>query len=298
MNVRIGGAIVLGIAVVAMAFYAREDETNDVAAVNNVGAVAVVDTTSRHYIETVDSDGDGIMDWEEELQNKIFDAIPEPILLEDGDAGTTTFTEPETFTEQFAQTFFQDFMQAKIDGTPPENQSELLAAAITSIEQHSQSRIYGRADIIVIEGDTVSIREYGNKIADIISSYAIEKRDEGAILAQALERNDPELLKELEPIREVYENAISETLLVPVPEVLIDRHLDILNTYQAVLADIGAMEEVFHDPLYTLARMKRYEDDARGLHNAFLNMNTELIRMGITYANDEPGVLFHLFSNI
>ncbi len=121
--------------------------------------------------------------------------------------------------------------------------------------------------------------------------------NEASILAQALEMNDPEILIRLIPIRESYEHILADSLLIPVPQSLAEVHLDLVNTYEAILTDIRAMEQAFADPLYTLARMKRYEDDALALVYAFANILIEIKASGVIYANDEPGAFLYLFES-
>jgi hypothetical protein len=53
------------------------------------------------------------------------------------------------------------------------------------------------------------------------------------------------------------------------------------------------MEQVFTDPLYTMARVKRHEDDAMGLFYTLKKIATTLVSKGVAYADDEPGAIIY-----
>lgn len=286
-SVRIGGAVLCGIAIVAMAFWMRPHTPPP------EGNVAAVAAPERQYIQTKDSDGDGTKDWEEELSSEQFKTIADPVpATTDGGEYET----PDTLTGQFAESFFKDYMQAKmrIGAVGPEEQ--VIASAVESIEKVTRDTLFTTRDIVVSpEADLSALRAYGNSVAHIIDTHSIDNINETLILKQALDANDPEILTYLKPIREVYEKIIRDTLDLSVPAPLIQEHLNLLNTYEAIHSDIEAMEKAFEDPLLTLARIKRYEDDAAGLLLALANLHEALKAMGIIYAEDEPGAFFHLF---
>lgn len=281
--IRVGGAVVLGAVVITAALYLRPNDSQ-----SNEGTVAVV-SPERIGIQSYDANGNGIQDWEEELQKKIFESTP----AEAPDANSGDLS--KTFTDRFARSFFEDFMKAKSSGDPLQNQEQFINNAVTAIEQSTESKIYTRDDLQIIESSAETVRQYGNDVANIIVQNAIEKEDEGLILSRALESNNPKLLDSLAPIKKVYEVSLTESLRVPVPSTLVNEHLALLNAYQAMFDDASAMEQAFTDPLYTMARMKHYQDDAAAFYNSFLKLNDVFTKSGITYANDEPGVLFQHF---
>lgn len=277
--------MVLGIAILAVAVFLRGPSAQE-------GAPATITAApEREYIEPTDSDGDGILDWEEGLQGKVFDTISTPTELSTGDG--SEFKNATTVTDIFAREFFEGFIKAKIPGAPQQNQEEFISSAITSAERQTRDVLFTRSDIIVsTETDFDAIRRYGNRIAEIANSYPVPAINEAAILQHALDTDDPTFLENLSPIEDAYQGMVKETLSLPVPSTVIKQHLNLLNTYKMILTDVEAMQLAFIDPLYTLVRMKRYEDDARGMLFAFQAIDAVLQSNGITYTENEPGIFY------
>jgi hypothetical protein len=288
-SIRLGGAVALGIAVIAVAFMMRAAHTDD-----QTGELVVAESATRPYIEAKDSNNDGIMDWEEQLGRRVIGSVDD---LGAESTSTAVYTEPTTLTDKFARSFFEDYIRAKDTTAFQESQEAFLLTSIDAIEDDTQMALYTRHDINATVDSESAIREYGNRVSEIVTVHSVKNDNEANILARALDQNDPEILKQLEPTRDAYEKVLRDTLLVPTPHSLVDEQLDLVNTYQAILTDIIAMERAFTDPLYTLARMKRYEDDALGLLYAYINILKATDEAGIIYANDEPGVFLYFFES-
>lgn len=88
-----------------------------------------------------------------------------------------------------------------------------------------------------------------------------------------------------------------ESLLVPVPKLLLKQHLDLINTYEAVYKDIYAMTYSLEDPAVALMRIKRYEDDVLGLGVALQNMYDSLQPYAGLFSVSDPALLFASFNN-
>jgi hypothetical protein len=270
------------------AFYVQSARKNSAAA---QGAI-VTAAPERQYIATTDANGDGIEDWKNSIALSGFDPIATPtssLALQTDES----YTAPTTFTGKFAQAFFTDYMEGKVSGADLKNKEQLIGNAVTAIEANTRSKIYTQKDIVVIPDSGQALHEYGNHVAEIILKNSINNENEAVILKRALDTNDKDVLKDLIPIRNVYEKMIAESLLVPTPASLAMSHAELLSAYESIRTDIAAMERVFDDPLLTMSRIKRYEDDASGLFLVFKKIGTTLISAGVSYEKDEPGSLVY-----
>jgi len=93
----------------------------------------------------------------------------------------------------------------------------------------------------------------------------------------------------LDPIALAYTTMVKEMLEAPVPEPYVQEHLNLLNALNAVREDVRGMQKVDEDALYTLLRMKRYEDDVLGLSNALTALfNALYFKDSITWGDGEP----------
>lgn len=288
--IRIGGAVFCGVAIIATAFYARSYGVSE-----KNGAVVVLEAPQKEYIESIDANQNGTPDWEDELRKNIIASINASTTFEG--TGTDPYTPPTTYTGKFSEAFFKDYLVKKGSGDSLEDPTELINTAVASIEKSTESKRYSRLEIIAVPNSPTDIREYGNNISKIVMEHPAEGRFEAVILQKALEANDPSMLSDLSFIREDYEAMLRDTLLVSVPESLVRQHLDLLNAYESILTDIKAMEGMFNDPLYGLARMKRYGADGQNLVTAFRNIILTLGSNGVTYSKEEPGAYLYLFDS-
>ena len=291
--IRIGGALAVGIVIILGAFYMKKDAGTE----QSTGAIVATDTTTRSYIETADTNGNGTPDWEESLKSKVFETIdtPAPRLTLDVDA---TYTPPTTFTGKFSEAFFKDYMDGKIKGadyTNADTNASFVSNAVKAIDQNTTSKTHSRLELTIIPTSDEAVRDYGNTIAAIIKVDSAQNENEAIILDRALKANDPELLKPLVPIRDAYTKMLADTLSVSVPESLTDQHIALLNAYEAILLDIEAMQVSFTDPLYSLARVKHYKEDATALFTALQSIAQVLKAADAAYENTEPGAFFYLF---
>lgn len=277
-------ALGVGIILVTGAFYVgASDETVE-------GDITVVaEPPQRTYIPPKDTDGDGVSDWAEELLNDR-EAISEQLDSEE------PYVPPSTLTQKFSIKFFQDYLYSKGFGEYGDSKEELAEKAIEVLGNEARDNIYTIDDIVIgLDDSPEALRQYGNKIAEIVSLNSQPTKNNQAemeILNQAMETRNHAKLAELDPIIEAYRQYFEQTKLVPVPPSLVQQHIDLVNVYNAVLNDLLAMRLVFEDPLLALLRVKRYPDDVGGMVYVYYNIDRVLRREGITYEDDEPGALF------
>ena len=249
----------------------------------------------RKSIEPIDSDGDGIEDWKEDLQARVIASIQVPTSTP-GDTSTLLYEPPTTFTGKFAEAFFTDYIAGKAQNEEGIDKELIVENAIKAIDANARSRTYQVRDITIIPDSPEAVKQYGNRIAHIITRTSNDTgttESEILILKRALETKNPEALQELAPIREAYAKFVAETLKVPVPASFSLSHLALLNSYEAIRTDVSTMEQAFTDPILSLARLQHYEADATSLFESLKRIATALIAHGVTYENDEPGAIIY-----
>ncbi|MAZ30084.1 hypothetical protein CL655_02250 [bacterium] len=284
MNTRVKGAILVGGALVAAAFIlARYQQPTPQPAANPVvaeGPSFVSESPLRQYIPVTDSNGDGIPDWQELLDNT------EPLELP---TSTTAYTEPETLTDQFALDFFETYVRNEGFGAFGRNPNTLIEQASSDLIRETRDPLYTEQNITLYPATAAQIRTYANAVADIMFAYPLPEgtQNEVLILEQAVAENDAALLTELTPIREAYEGMVRDMLALPVPERFMKAHLDLTNAYQALATSVAAMEQTFTDPLRSLLRLQRYQQDADGLAAAVVNLFTAANESGANFLPED-----------
>ncbi len=289
-KLRIGGAALLGIVIILGAFYVQKMKRAEAITEGTIVTAA----PPRQYIDTTDANGDGIEDWKNSVATNGFDTIATPtssLALNTNEP----YTAPTTFTGKFAQAFFTDYMEGKVNGADLKNKDQIIGNAVKAIEENTRSRIYTQKDIVVVADSLENLREYGNRVGEIIAQNNIVTDVNVApeILKRALDTQDAGILLELKTTVAVYDKIIQDLLIIPTPTSLARSHVELVSATEAVRTDIGAMQKAFIDPLLTLARIKRYQDDTLGAFGVLKNISSILITKDISYTNDEPGSFFY-----
>ena len=241
----------------------------------------------REHIPVTDSDGDGVPDWQELLNNT------EPLELP---ATTTTFTPPETLTDQFALEFFETYVRNEGFGAFGRDPEELISQASDELVAQVRDTLYSERDIIIVDGDPAAITAHANAVATIIDGARLPAGtpNELTIVENALASNQADDLAALDPIIENYGAIIEGMRTLPVPQDMVKEHLDLLNAVNAVHNDIVMMQKMFSDPLAALLRLQRYQDDVVGLGNAVVNLFERARRLGENFAPTDP--VFDVYS--
>lgn len=158
------------------------------------------------------------------------------------------------------------------------------------------AKVYLRNDIKIIDvQDSDSIRAYGNAAGQVIVEGGNNPKKvlpELIILGQALQADDPKLLADLSVIQSGYTEMIARMLAVEVPEPLINQHLLLINSLQAVKDDVEGFKKAFDDPLVAYLRTKRYKADVEGLATALDGVRVVLEKEHIVYEKTDAGGFF------
>lgn len=273
---RIAGAFLIGSILVAGSFVVASGKKMD----QKNSELAAIAAVERTHIEITDENLDGVPDWQEVLQKS------DPIVLPQA---SSTYEAPTTVTGKFALTFFEDFLRSKNYGAFGDTQEELIAEATATLVKQAVDELFTKDDLIIIpKTDAATLKAYGNYVASIPLGQESGKDNEAIILQDAVRYNDPERLKDLEPIALSYVNMVKLMLETPVPVTYVNEHLDLLNAYNAVREDIKGMQKLNEDPMYTFLRLKRYQDDVLGLANAVTNLFNALYLEDIRWDENDP----------
>lgn len=290
--VRIGGALVVGIVIILGALNVSNARSADMS-----GSVIVAAAPERNYIESTDSNGDGIKDWEESLGTR-FVEIATSKSSTTPEQNANTYTPPTTFTGKFSEAFFKDYLDGKVKGEDFSNPTTFIGEAVTAIEKNTQSAKHSRLELTIIPSTFDAVNAYGNELATIMSSNHSNVGNEINILGTALDKHDPTLLTELTPLLTMYSKTVTEALKMSVPDTLVDEHVAFLNACEALATDVHAMQIAFDDPLYAIARVQGINEDKSALYASLKNISLAIKATGVTYMNDEPAAFFYLFENI
>ncbi len=286
------GAFVVGFAIVGGAYtlsnFGKSSFKAPQPTAQNQGAV-VAEAPVRASIPIADTNNDGVEDWREEF-------VPSTAVKIS--TTSTEYVPPDTLTDQIGISLIQDVVRAEGFSGFSRSTEDIISNTVEKISQTGQDTILDIRDITI--SDDVSpeaIRIYANAAANAITGNSNADLDyELILLRDALEGDDPDAIQKLKDLALVYEHTLNDTLKLSVPAILVKEHLDLVNVYQALHNDILAMSEATEDPMLSLVRLKRYEDDAKGLGYALQNMFLALEPYATAFSKEDPAILFVAFS--
>lgn len=284
---RVLGAFVVGFAIVAGA-YILNSLTPSVAP--SVQPATVAQAPARVFIETNDTNKNGLEDWREQyVENS-----PAISLDENGEE----YTLPETLTGQVGISFFQSIVTAKGTEGFGRSKEQIIKDTAETISKYGTDTIFDINDIVIKEDNSAAaIRTYANAAADaIIVNDVSDSRNELTILKELLSTENEKGIAELKAIAQTYEKTRDDTLKLAVPSKLTKEHLDLINVYHALAIDLEAMTKVLDDPMLSLVRIKRYKDDAEGLALALQNMYTGIKPYTSSFETNDSALFFSVFN--
>lgn len=266
---RILGAFLIGGGLIAGAFLLAKDNYQP------TGDLAVVSASApRTHLKVEDVDDDGIPDWQEALQRT------EPLVINPSE---TTYEAPDTLTDQFAREFFEKMVRSKGNDPIVGDSQQIIDEALSSYAVKATDEVLTTKDIIVGNDNSgAAVRNYINEIVTIQNNYPLDENtpNELVIFKEAVAADDKEALAQLDPIIAAYEGMLRDSKALSVPPDLASAHLDYLNALTAVGADITAFSQAFDDPLYSMLRLKRYQEDAAGLLATWLQLKKLSLEKG------------------
>ena len=281
---RIAGSFLVGIGLIAAAFLFGQYQTPKT---TDEGLTVVTKSVSnRNYIAVSDTDKNGIPDWQEALQRT------EPVTIEPVDE---TYETPDTLTDQFAIDFFQSMVRAENNGPFGSNAEELAEQAVADFNTIAQDKLYTTNDIQILkDADAEFKRQYANALLKSIYQPVIPEGtlSELEILMRAQQTNDPNFLNELDIYIRTYSAMRDMVLSLVVPSSYTKEHLDFINALNAVVKDTEGFKMAFADPLYTMVRLKRHQEDQAGLLQTMINLNEAIMAESLPFQSDDYAFIF------
>lgn len=294
LNSRVTGAFLIGFAIVAGAYTVNSLNKKVVESPVSADYVANVNQAPERVAITVkDSDNDGIEDWQDEF------LTAEPIVLE---KSQTEYVPPDTLTGKVGVSFMQNVLTAKTRGQVGRTNEQIITNTVNQIKtEGTKDKIYSVRDVSVTKDVSEnSIKNYGNAMAKAITNNQIDRkiRSQMEILDDITKNGvaTEEDISDFKILSKIYLGTLNDSLNVPVPNIFLKEHLDLINVYNALYYDAEGMSEAVNDPLLALVRAKRFNDDSTGMRIALENMYLALEKSSYTFTTNDSALLFLSFA--
>ena len=283
----------------------------------DTGASAVSTTTISNYSK--DSDGDGLYDWEEilwgtSIQKKDTDgdgvsdgeeikSNRDPLVKGVGSKKTETTntnkSAPLNNTDKFGRELFSRYIELKQAGEAGTavGRDKIVQAMLQSgnlVETPRQDVLKS----LILLGDSANltestIKEYGNAVGKVLTTYSIKSRNENFIIRDYLANTDETAFAELDRIITSYKNIRAGLLKVAIPSDMAQTHLDLINSINELIFIVEAYRRVEIDPIATLQAVGMYQNTYDNFKNALSSIKDYFLNHSITYNSTEYGKIFN-----
>jgi len=208
---------------------------------------------------------------------------------------STKNKEPETLTDRLSKDFFTRYVELRqnnLSGSEQSVKSAMDQTIDSAVTVAPKPKIFNVSEIKVIENnDSVSIRNYANNIASAFVKYG-PKADPTSIAIEALEKEDDALFAKIKPITTSYNNLTKSIQSIPVPKMLLNQHLGLLNGLSSMLFVSQGLEKSTDDPMQSMIALGVYNQARESIRSSLYNISNYFSRNGVFFNNNEAGIFF------
>jgi len=256
----------------------------------------------------VDTDGDGLEDWEEALWGTdpskvdtdgdgVGDAQYVADLAEKNSPSSNLGSESisylgENKTRNLAESFISQYLSlsnsgANLSGTGAQNFANNIAN-LNLVGGTKLSAKYLITDITI--STDKNLREYGNELGNVFNENRISG-DPLQFLAHGLDYEDPKDFEELGNMSKVYGNIEILMKKMVVPDKARNLHLDLLNNMTNLKNTLNLISKTLEDPVSGMIGISNYRPLSEELV-ALISYYKKLLQAeGINYSSEEGGYI-------
>lgn len=245
-----------------------------------------IDSLTESFSE-IDSDSDGLKDWEEALwqtnplssdsdddgvDDKKEVEIKRAEILADSDAESLS-EEDETQTSIFAKQFFSTVATINQQGTLDQADVDRFSQGISqAIENTKVSDTYKLSDLKLFN---ISVQEYNQnlKSAYISSVVSNTKKPEATVIAEFIQSNgDKSSETEMNKLISTYEIFSQNLSSMKVPYTIAGPHLALANASSKIAKSLTILKSINEDPLKAMSGLRGYQENSNAFLSAMKNI--------------------------
>jgi len=254
------------------------------------------DTIAIGDLVNKDTDGDGILDWEEPLwgldptKKETTPGVPDSSVIkklkaEQGFAINNTengqdYTENLTETEKFSREFFSTAAALSQSGvTDQEIMNQIGIDLADKMKDSSPEKVFTSFDIkITYDNSTTAVKKYSEALGSIDKKYPVEGNVMLILQKFILDGNnvDSDVLREFEPMIKQAENRMNDIIKTTVPSDLAQVHLNMINAIERLVEDLSALRLFDTDPIVAMSAISKYQNNATSFESAFIALVNEV----------------------
>lgn len=252
-----------------------------------------------------DTDGDGVPDGEEVSQgrdptvpgpNDRAKEAPNPLQIEE-----KAYGESDDVTEDVSKEFLARYLTLKAEGRLDElTQEELIIGLAASVKLERTPKIHKEGDFAVVSNTKENLRTYGNGLVAATSKYQ-EYASYFSLLNAIGLALDTEGIKGGEAFaatKNAYRAMVDAYARLTVPNVVAADHLEFLNLFERALTSIVDIERAGVDPIRAIAGLQQYQEYLSRATLVLKRIGAKIDPDGILFSTDEPGYLLRNLKSV
>ena len=286
------------LALIGLFFYALHGVEGDAGILS--AAPATETRALNQGLTQIDSDSDGLYDWEEQLwgsdpKRKDTDSdgttdgdevtsgrnptisgpddtvreAPAPVY------GSASSTENATLTNDAALQLFSGYLALRQEGDlAPEDVEQLVTGVINDTGGVLQAKQYTLSELTLLDSaDRRTVTDYGAAIQAILTKAESVTENEFVVMQRMLTTGTDEGQTTLAHSSELYASLAAELLALPVPVAVQGEHLVLVNGYSELSRITSSMANFRNDIMATMLQMRAYAPTTNGMIAAWGRIN-------------------------
>lgn len=276
--------IVVFIIAVSYVFYGKDEVASIQGQNSKLLAESTIDSEVLNKAYELDSDKDGLADWEEVLwstdpynsdtdgdgitdSDELFsseDTLSTNLGSEntsDENADLQNDNTPQTSTEVLAKDIFSSYMYSLQKGTKlsPEEQEVMINNAIQNVAPLVQAPTYTEAEVHQVPATRESRTQYITTMKEKITTMITSTDNEDAAFAALTQENNEWAIQILTDTVHAYTKYITELRSIDVPEDAVALHVNLLQSLLQYTFAIEGFTFLNSDPLRTAAAVNVFQ---------------------------------------
>ncbi len=202
-----------------------------------------------------------------------------------------------TNIDKFSRQLFSEYIVAKNNSETETLSSNAKQEILDDIINRTSGVIINKYSIsnLIISSDmsAPALKEYGNKLGEILLKYSTNGTgEELPYILQALEQENPEPLNKLTPIITNYTGMVTDLLKVTTPKDLAVIHAKIINNYYNIKVSLENIKYFFTDATAGIANLQSYQNSFMSLFTNIESLRKSLLEKGVAFTNNDIGYVF------
>ncbi|MEI7709380.1 MAG: thrombospondin type 3 repeat-containing protein [bacterium] len=259
-------------------------------AVNNDDSTLTIGDETIETLVNKDTDGDGILDWEENLwgtdptKKETTPGTLDSVAISkikatnaNSSKNATTGTEKIenlTKTDKFSRELFATISSLSQNGNIDATSADQLGSALADQIQNSvQRKVFTIADIKANSDDSIAaIQKYSDDLNSLYLKHQTNKKVLDIIQKLVADEQNVSVLSELDQIISASTAVIAELGKIKVPQTLSFLHLDLMNSTEAVLENITDIKLLDSDPIVAISAITQYQKNTTTMEAAAITL--------------------------